>query len=563
MEQITEAFLFLAVAAHLRPIELFHELVSRPRNALDLLALEIWFSKADDESLAAAVHDLHNTEDTTTLRRVLWYLSKAPRTLSAADRARIVRLAGSADEGVRGVSMRLACQLNDLSLGRDIVARGQSYRSNNPDWEQIWGTETLRQFGDGVPFDLLLQRLDPFSAGFALERRGLKDDEIHLYAKVLDEGWRRIMGASAPELRLGLPAIRARSQERLPAQIPELESEEQRQFHLRDSQASWGNPASDLSRIAEALSSGFPSIEEVNRRREEKVESLYAAWGTDALQWYGRPFSKAALRVVHRLEPQVVRNWCEPVLQQGPVSRQALVKLGSLYAFLCPVLIDLEPSLGWKLWEVLYNARSVPINFGMTEDAFVAPDGPEADKAREQVLSDANDDAKLARVAWFAERHGRGRWLKRIVSSDIAAPQLWRRARALALASFSNMPTHEFRDFVARANVARTWVGEQVSSYEHQLQRNHWARHWYELYLHVSSDEEAWGAFQMFLASVDERVELWQGAAEQTSGVTDRIRHACVNAQPILNAIARDNKRRDHLFGIKTERGEIYPFVEP
>lgn len=163
----------------------------------------------------------------------------------------------------------------------------------------------------------------------------------------------------------------------------------------------------------------------------------------------------------------------------------------------------------------------------------------------------------------MAEQSGRQPWLQQTIRELIASQPLWRKAKGLTLASFSNMPSNEFDQVVKDASVANTWVERQVQWLKENLARNEWARHWYKSFLSETDQDRAWGSFTMTFRCADERFYTWCALVESRgTSDDDKLRHVRTNSQYIRNQVKKDGKRKDTLFGIKVQRGEVFPFVD-
>jgi hypothetical protein len=83
------------------------------------------------------------------------------------------------------------------------------------------------------------------------------------------------------------------------------------------------------------------------------------------------------------------------------------------------------------------------------------------------------------------------------------------------------------------------------------------------LYLSAEDEERSWGALQMMLACGDHRFYVWR---EQNGIRTEqgerRLRYLASRARDIEKSLERSEKRKEVLFGIKTEHGEVFPFLD-
>jgi len=562
--QVIEEFLFLALLPHLTTEERLAALLARPANAQDLLDLQHWFEALPQRACHDALAALRSTSDPRLLFRTLWFLAASPVTLSDSDRDLLISFMLSKDPLVRGACMRFACFVRDETLGRRIVDLGRSYATAPPSWETRWGNGVLSLFSSHLPFETVAARLHPSVAGFLLENRGNKVDEVDLYAQTLHHGWQRIVAASDPHLA-GLPVVIAKKrQSRLEVDLPEFPEDERPRITFTDWTTTWtsGRPAEQsVAEFFAALNEG--PTPRLSQRARERVEALTAAWSTPALNWFGRDFSRSALRAIHERSPELVERWIEPALTETRDGRTVRSRLGSLLVDVCAVLLERDPARGLRLLQALQREESVPFRFNTAEEAFEAPDSTDANVARDQELARCADDLQLSHVAGLAERQGRRDWLHRAVHQLSGAPELWRRAKGLMLASLSNVTVAEFEDLVRATSVADTWVEARLKTMRDNVRANQLARGWYRTYLTEQDPDKAWGAYQVMLECGDERFYTWRREIERQPGVdVDRkVRFVMSSWQSTQRALDRKDKRKDHLFGLKIPRGQVFPFV--
>lgn len=562
--QTIEGFLFLAVLPHLPVEQRLRSLLGRPSSAQDLLDLQQWFEPLPPVAYREALDALHSMSDTLAIGRTLWFLGATRQPLSNRDHNLLVSFMSREDPLIRGACMRFVCMSGDDTLGRRIVDLGTSYVGAPPSWESHWGNQLMCLFSAYLPFEVAASRVHPAIAGYLLEARGNRPAEVELYAETLHHGWQNIISATNPNLA-GLPIVIAKKRRsRLESDLPEFRDEEPQQLKFKNWTTSWTSGRPPQKSIADA----FAALQEdptpiLNQRAREQVEALTAAWTTPALDWFGRDFSRGALRAIHERFPEFLERWIEPALATGPDGRTVRLRLGSFLVDVCAVLLERDPARGLQIWEALRREHNVPVQFNTTEEAFLAPKGREGNFARDQQMAECSDDLELFNLARLAEAEDRTEWLNQVVQTLITDPALWKRAKGLTLASFSNISTAAFDKLLAQAHIADTWIERAVNNMRNNVQANELAQRWYRAYLMEANIDKAWGAYQMMLECGDERFYTWRGRIETEGGVdVDRKRRfARASWQSTKRALNRENKRKDHLFGYKIPRGEIFPFV--
>jgi hypothetical protein len=223
--------------------------------------------------------------------------------------------------------------------------------------------------------------------------------------------------------------------------------------------------------------------------------------------------------------------------------------------------------MGLRLWNALRDGNGSPVVFGTTDIAFGAEDGAEASVARDIVLQDCWDDDSVAGVAVACARRHRQDWLERNIGELISAERLWKRAKGLTLASFSDLTQDRFEELVVKAAIGRTWVEQNLRPLRENVRKNRLARHWYSVFLTAVDQDTSWGALQLVLALADERFLSWRSEVEQGCApgglVETKLRFFALGWSELElgQQIDRSKDRKERLFGIKIEKGEIFPFM--
>jgi hypothetical protein len=556
---VAEALAFLSVVPRLDSNELFSRLIKRPSDTLDLRRFEPWFGPLAADRVKSVLTIVHSPPDDVTLIRTLWFLAYSKVDLSEQDRSRIVALTRSQNPRVRWAAMRFACLATDDLLRQRIVDLDSSFHNCGGDGAVAWGAQILIRSSAHLPFLSVALRLHAADAGYAIVERDLPGDEVREYAVLLDNAYKSIMKALDPPLS-NLPRILAPAENNSAGDaLPEFATEE-RPSTFKNPNMTWGaGPANPVEPLT--LDSAT-AVEELNRISRERVAAINAAWETDAFQWFGRRFSATALGRICRDLPDFVRRWVEPAFQEGNAGALIRMRLGSFLGLLCPLLLEHDPPLGLKLWQILRSQKTGPVVFDGTLAAFDAPDNDCTAVARLQLVEECNDDAAISRVAYLAEETDRRTWLKLTVQKFINEPHLKQKARGLTLASFSNLKTEEFEAYVTEANLGETWVASQVPILRENLRRNEFAQRWFQVFLEAD-ERVAWGALQMLLSCGDHRFFTWHEFYEGKQGSDHpRLKFIESMGRDLRSELDRSKERRDTLFGIEVERGEIYPFID-
>ena len=392
-----------------------------------------------------------------------------------------------------------------------------------------------------------------------------------MYVECLDRVWHRIISAVDPDLH-ELPAISvANAFDETGVQLPKLHEPVASRIRL-DRSGSWTSGplvdvASELQKVLRPDTED--EIRELNDERRHKVDSILAAWRTEAFQWYGRRFSVETMERLYEEFPGLVERWIEPALADSLTGISVRERLGSFLEPICRVLLNRKPQLGFRLWEKLHRKENQLIVFDVCDLAFGAEDNAESNRARDTVLDECWNDESIAKVASFCKEFGRQVWLEEKIEGLIVAGRLWKRMKALTLASFSEVTPERFEDLVSRAAVTNSWAEKALRPLRYRVRKNWLAKHWYSVFLTAQDDDVAWGALEIALSLADERLLNWQTEIENQRKDDDiagrRVRFLQLRwggqRRDIPDEISREGDRKEQFLGSKIEKGEIVPFM--
>jgi hypothetical protein len=570
--KIAEARAFSGIAPHLSSSEFFRRFMARSSNALDLISFELWFAPVSADEWPQAINLLHAPPDQTTLYRILWAVPHLKIPLSEFDRSLLVHLAESEDSKVRAGAMRVAVIAHDERLGRRIVDLGRSPNNKDADpWEEQWLTFVLAQFAKHLPFDDLVQRLRPSSIGFVIGQRGNRPNEIEIYAKCLDQEWQRIVSAADVEIERLPEIVVGNDPGDRGVPLPRLREPAPIRSVRLDRSDSWTsgrpiNPASELKELFGA--DNEHRVQQLNQDLRRKVDAILAAWQTHAFQWYGRTFSREVMDLLYQQFPAHIEAWIQPALNDSLASFSVRIRLGSFLEPICRVLLNRNPELGLLLWRILHTRENNPIVFETCDIAFGAEDSVGSKVARKIAFDRCWDDASIARVAFACDKWNRRDWRDEAIEELISAKRLWKRAKGLTLASFSDLTAPRFEELISAAAVENTWVEQSLGPLRENIHKNRLARRWYSVFLTSEDSDTAWGAFQLVLALADERFLNWhaeiEGECAGSETAERRLRFLSLGWEDqgnLRKEIDRERQRKDLLFGLKIQRGEIIPFM--
>jgi hypothetical protein len=100
------------------------------------------------------------------------------------------------------------------------------------------------------------------------------------------------------------------------------------------------------------------------------------------------------------------------------------------------------------------------------------------------------------------------------------------------------------------------------------VRKNTLARHWYSVFLKSEDSDSAWASLDIVLSLADERLLNWgaeiEKACECGKRAKERLRFLDMGwhgKRGLRKEIDRERERKEQLFGIGIQPGEIVPFM--
>lgn len=252
-----------------------------------------------------------------------------------------------------------------------------------------------------------------------------------------------------------------------------------------------------LSSVAFALTERGAGAEDYARLAVDVEAKLQNSLPLDSLLGFGHRWTSAPLEQALRLNPNLAGQWRNAVVEC--IDKQGMVA-EPLIPALTAALFAQSPSDGLAVWEKLRQRAALE---AATLDylLFDAPDLPDIEAARRRRVQSCVTDAALMCLAMAATHAGKESFLHARINEDWSGELPCRRARALTLAGMlGSAELHSVLGFEDGG-----WLGAVAEAARHRHRRNQCARHWFGRFLHDRDDTEAWAAFRLFLASLDQR----------------------------------------------------------
>jgi hypothetical protein len=213
---------------------------------------------------------------------------------------------------------------------------------------------------------------------------------------------------------------------------------------------------------------------------------------------------------------------------------------------------NIEPGSKARFIEHALAEGSRGIRFGKIYSDAAKLKGKNAEGPRKLLLRDANDDQKLFDFAVALQREGDVGWLVDLIRAELQSEVAGKIARGITLAGFlspSDVTDRLWQNELA-ASPAPGWLERVWLASSNTFQRVKESRHWRDQFFSCTSDEDAFAAFELMIASVDGRLSIdrreWLQNLESCS--KSRLLHWGINGPRIDAAIKNARKALDKSF---------------
>ncbi len=530
-------------------------ITGRPEGAFNSLDLEHWIEPLPSSTQAELLAVAGNPAEGPKKRlRALWLLGACP-PLAPDVAACVTSCCSDTDLVLRGVALRIAWRTRDASLGRSLAAGTRPLQAKRTSWEASYGSSLVALWGGFLSVPDLAARLHPAALTYALGWQDRDEADAGLAASFFDLAWSHVSGAASPQREpppVTAPAAAETAGMGRPT-MPSLDSSSVRIIHPG---ASWRNfddplPELDPARNADAQL----------RRLEEREQQLTEAWGTDAYAWHAMGFDAGGLGKMVRARPDLAQRWAEGATADGLAGKRNRLRLASFHDTLAAALFEAGHPLALPFWRTLFQHADCKVDGGAAAAAFAGPSTPASDAAKAEVLAACQVDKDLQEVTLTAMRSGKAAWLDGAIKALAGAPQLWRKATSLTLASFAGYDQLAFAALVQKADVGGTWVGDCADDLERRVETNAYARAYHARFWQEADRVAAWGAFRMVLATADDRFHAWRHEVEPAAPTGWKPAFVACSKAALERAIKERVGADDKLFGTSLDRVQVFPFA--
>jgi len=579
-EKTTEAFLFkLILKAQTAEEQLIH-FIERPENTQDLLAFGKRFSQINDWNIVRQY--LVSGSTIRTIQRILWFLSSHPRILPKDISQLILPLLNHDDSLIRASVLQILYFLEDQELTKVVVDGTWAWNTDQiEDWqENHWGSLLLCKFATHLSYSVLHNRIHPKYLGYAIQCRGMIEDEIKYYSEKIQYVWSSLGAQSSDLLVKSSPLFIAADilEDRDILMIHQLslfDSSSSQNVTFLSRESSWGGVGKRDSQDWEEIMNPNSRDQYLKMQKQNinSANSIIKQQREAGNVWFAQRLFPVALDQIVCKYPSLLDQWLNAVLVDNPESNRYLYLGYSFYEALCNVLLKITPdrgiSLYWRLQEteIKINIKDEHSNIELLDYAlFQASVTTNMEFAWQKKLEACQTDSELMEVAILAQSGTAGDWLWSIVSLGIKSTVAIEKSRALVLLAFiQRRKAFELINSLME-NQSDTWMKDLLEMSRELWQRNDWAMHWFRRFMNLNDNVTAWTSFRLFLQCVDSRFWYWrhQIKTETTENefIDERYMFLEDNLDAIKNVIKKNEKSlRERFIGHKVLSGQAYPWM--
>lgn len=504
---------------------------------------------------------LQRAQDDQKAACILALACSHPKTVPGEAGADLSPLLGSGDSLVRYLAFMLTYRAGLESAGNALAAT--EWRAGVVDGrlpqEDHWGSLVLARWATTLTFDELRQRIAPTYLGGAVAARGYRPAEVGRYAEDLDEAWRHC----SHEPPVPYPSIEVTGRPSEPAaldlpRVPTSEFSRTVVFQTRGS--TWGGKPNDPPPRDVFSGPSDADIQSMHTRLGEVLAEQRQARN----HWFAHRFSTTGLKEVILARPDLVDRWVGGAAGLSAVGARAWLAR-SFYEALCEVLLSTDPTKGAALYSGLVETPG-PVHF-VDEDTgvpildfaiFEAPDCGAVRLLWESYLKRAASDRDLLVLAALAANGPASSWLSDRIDEDLAGENPFAKVRALRILGFGGRALPS--SLPACPADAAEWQQEQLAAAAKDQSVGEWARRWFATFVSADSDDNALGAFRMFLRSVDSRYVWWRDGLDELA--PHRRSFLASAADDIERAIKKnEEKLRSHFLGMRVAKRQVWPWL--
>jgi len=572
-EEVAEFNLFPYVLELRDPKEQLLLILSRPVKARDLVHFRRKFLPTTDWDFVRT--NIAYCKDPLLMGRIIWFLAANPKSIPPEMLTQIASLADSDAALVRTLALEIVFKAGAEECGRLIVEGKWAWDPKRDRIENHWGSLILCEKGSTLPYSEIRSRVHPAYLGLAVEKRGLRAEEVRQYALDIHRIWQSL-GSTCADLPQDFPEVevdyntQANGSSFPVFRLPRSHFSRSVTFASRDS--FWGGDlALNKASLAELLKP--TSKEELDGLRNIAAQAFKEqaragnAWFTEGLR------NDKAIHAVVVQYQDLLADWLGPALRGG-MEGERLLSLGQgFYEGLCRVLFEQNNpaalALNKRLRQTLGLIRRQDPKTQIAHldyDMFLGPQTAEAKSRWQERLRECKTDRELFEVNMASRLYQGESWILSEIEEGLRSDLPLNRARSLALAGLVDSErAHDFLKPHSKPE-PEAWLDLVAAKALARHCKNRWAKYWYRELISNKDEAKAWAAFRLFLCCVDSRFWQWQDSVDSevpfNSLRGQRLKYVEDNFDAIAKRILENEKDyRETFLNSKVMTHEANPWM--
>ncbi len=561
----------LARIVHLTADEIPIFILNRPDKALDLESLEHWFQPLPENTVGDYLSLILSESSPVAQYRILWLLYKSKPVISNVHRRLLIEWVGSSNNFLKYSALQFAWLSGDQLLIDHILQKDFGHLEPETSRIDAWIANIYCKYGRDLPLDTIIQRLPLEWVGKVIYENSCRTGDVSLFANLLDTAWQMIAQRKEMDDSTFVSPQVEKDQKTGATFVQYKEPSYDRSIRYVSQFLSWhsGRPNEENGKPNLLL---HESAEDFTARQRMFHEQIKVLMQQEVTRWRYCQFNTDVLSCICQDHPKIVEKWIDAALESHS-GKNLIISCSGFYQSLCSALVKIGNQRGFILWRKICE-HPHRVNFinknadtdWMTCLPFSAIPSKDASNAALELLENCHSDIGLLELANAACAYEQQAWILEKTQDLIGRLPLWLRAKGIMFISLADME-REIDSLIQSADIGGTWVEKLLPQMKYLHDRNRWARHWYNLFLTVSDNDEAFSCFQLFLKSVDRRCHLWVDVlderAQKYSRIAERrMKFRLINNDEIKRAIKENEKGLDDCFlTLKFEKGQILPFI--
>lgn len=570
-EMLAESYGTLVRIMHLNADDIATFILNRPDKALDLDSFGHWFQALSGNAVSDYLSRLLTEQSPVSQYRILWLLHNSELILSDAHRHMLIEWMDGTNHALRYSALQFVWLSGDKHLINHILQKDVRVLDPETNRCDTWIANIYCKYGRDLSLDKIIKLLPLEWVSEVVFEKSCNSDDVHIFANCLDTVWQSIAQCNKTDnnasVAMQVEKYKNNGSTFVKYKEPSYDNSIRYIsifFSWRSSNPKEGNAIPD-----------FPSeesFEDFVKRQYIFHEQIKVLMQKEQTRWRYCQFNNDVMACLCREHPKIIEKWLNAVFDTTSKVHLLLICSG-FYQSLCSALVKTGDSRGFILWKKI---REYPdrVNFIsnhagtdlMTCLPFTAMPSLDANKAALELFNNCCTDTGLLELANAASAYEQQTWIWERCRHLVSLKPLWLRAKGLMFFSLADMESG-IDSLMNFADIGGTWVEKLLPTMEYLHKRNRSARHWYNRFLTVLDNDEAFASFLLFLKSTDRRCYLWMDTLDERALKDNiiaekRVKFRIINIDEIKNAIKENEKELDNSFlTLKFEKGQILPFL--